>query len=211
MSLISFTCFHYISGITDGKENTLFFSPSESCKTADIELWSVDDYLTPGILFLACFLAWFMGGCIYLADSLFLPPVHNSRTFWPNDKVEHDKVAGWWSEWFSGEKSLHPSSKFSPPEPTYNQHGGWFISLNFESTDHTIRHVRPHHELQRLCLVTAYCWSSMTCQVSGYQYTRPLTYKIIISLRSVKSSVFFKRHTYKYLDFVSLVWVWKHP
>lgn len=57
-----------------------FFSRSEFCKTAGLELWSVDDCLTPGKLFLA----WFGGGgrgggagqggvCTYLAGSLFFP------------------------------------------------------------------------------------------------------------------------------------------
>lgn len=70
MSLTSLTCFHYISGIADGKENTGFFSPSESCKTADLELWSVDDYLAPGILFPGWFEA---GGGTDLAHSLVYP------------------------------------------------------------------------------------------------------------------------------------------
>lgn len=77
MSLTSFTYFHYISGIADGKENTGFFSPSESCKTPDVELWSVDDYLAPGILFLG----WFgVGGGHRFSTFSGFPPVHNSRS-----------------------------------------------------------------------------------------------------------------------------------
>lgn len=109
-SLTSLTCFHYVSGIADAKENTGFFSPSESCKTADLEHWSVDDYLTPGILFPG----WFAAGGHRFSTFSGFPPVHNSRSLWPNDKVEHGKVAGWSSEWFSGEKFLQPSSQFSP-------------------------------------------------------------------------------------------------
>lgn len=66
MSLTSFTCFH-ISGVTDVKENR-FFPPSESFKTADLELWSVDGCPTTGILFLYSRFSFFP---LYMVVGLF--------------------------------------------------------------------------------------------------------------------------------------------
>lgn len=62
----------------DGKENR-FFPPSESFKTANLELWSVDGCSTIGILFPSSRVSFFS-------------PMHGSRSFWPNGKFEHAKV-----------------------------------------------------------------------------------------------------------------------
>lgn len=74
MSLTSFNWFCYISGVTDGKENTGFFPPSECCKSTDLELWIVDDYLTLGIVSSLVYGAERRGRqCMYLAYSLYFP------------------------------------------------------------------------------------------------------------------------------------------
>lgn len=55
-----------------------FISPSEFCKTAGLELWSVDGYLTPGMLFLASFGRGGRGGeegqGVHVFSRFFFPP-----------------------------------------------------------------------------------------------------------------------------------------
>lgn len=121
----------------------------------DFGHWSVDDYLVPGILFLL----WFMGMRIF-SWFCVLPSVHNSRSFWPNDTVEHGKIAGWWSEQSSAGKNFFSLqvSLVLQVKTKIQINTGWCIFLNFESRDHTTRHPWPYYQLQRLCFViTCFC------------------------------------------------------